>query len=333
MTWQITVRPSGHQFSAEAKSTILEAGLRAGLNLDHGCTNGTCGDCKARLLSGSIKQSQHHDYLLGTNEKAQDYFLLCCHQAASDLVIQAHEISQPGEIPEQHISAKISKIDALQNDVIQLTIRTPRSQGLHFLAGQEVTLHFDGMRPEYLPIASCPCDNTRLRLHVKRRKGDPFSDLVFNRLKKNREVVLTGPLGEFTLDEASGRPLLMLAWETGFAPIASLVDHAIDKDPERKIALYWLAQQHYLLNYCNAWRDALDNFTCQAIQVGEASTEPFADVVAQIITRHKPLGDWDVYLALPAVQQHQMRGLLADAGVPAGQMHMALMQYAQGLGK
>lgn len=327
MTWRINLQPSNHHFHAEAKSTILEAGLREGLNLNHGCANGSCGDCRARLITGKLVQSGHHDFVLSASEKAQNYFLMCRHQAASDLVIEASEPNHPGEIPEQHITAKIGKMEPLQKDVMQLTVRTPRSKGLHFLAGQSVTLHFDGMRPKHLPIANCPCDNTLLRFHVRRHDGDAFSDLVFDRLKKGRELVLSGPFGDFTLDEASERPLLMLAWETGFAPIASLIDHAIDKDPEREIHLYWLSQipeGHYLLNYCDAWQDALDHFQYQAIKLTPGEAEDLPRILMPIIKQHQPLISKDMYLALPAAAQYTVCKLLCDAGMPTAQTHLAL---------
>jgi len=54
MSYKITVRPSGHNFEAEPSETLLQAGLRAGLNLGHSCATGSCGDCRARLLAGEI---------------------------------------------------------------------------------------------------------------------------------------------------------------------------------------------------------------------------------------------------------------------------------------
>ncbi|HET7524320.1 MAG TPA: 2Fe-2S iron-sulfur cluster-binding protein, partial [Burkholderiaceae bacterium] len=51
---QVTLRPSGHQFVVEGHDTLLQAGLRAGLKLNYGCGNGTCGMCKVRVISGQV---------------------------------------------------------------------------------------------------------------------------------------------------------------------------------------------------------------------------------------------------------------------------------------
>ena len=40
MSYQITVQPSGRQFTAEADETLLDAALRQGLTLPYGCKDG-----------------------------------------------------------------------------------------------------------------------------------------------------------------------------------------------------------------------------------------------------------------------------------------------------
>ncbi|MEO8121586.1 MAG: 2Fe-2S iron-sulfur cluster-binding protein, partial [Rhodoferax sp.] len=50
MTAQVTVRPSGHQFSVEGHANLLQSGLHSGLRLNYGCGNGSCGMCKVRVI-------------------------------------------------------------------------------------------------------------------------------------------------------------------------------------------------------------------------------------------------------------------------------------------
>lgn len=331
MSYKITVRPSGHTFEAEPSETLLQAGLRAGLNLDHSCANGSCGGCRARLLSGEIKPSGYCDYHFGETERQQGWFLLCGSRAAGDVELETHESGSAAEIPEQHIRARVSKLDRLQEEVVQLMIRAPRSCGLRFLAGQGVTLAFDGMSPKTLPIASCPCDAVQLRFHIRRRDDDPFSDFVFNRLRKGRDVALQGPCGDFTLDEESNRPLVFIAWESGFAPVSSLIDHAIQKDENRSIDLYWLSaipQGHYLSNYCRAWRDVLDDFRYHSIDLQPAGSEYLEQVIERIVRVHTSLVSCDYYLALPETVLGRAKTLLDQLGVPDAQIHLAPLKHA-----
>jgi CDP-4-dehydro-6-deoxyglucose reductase len=328
MSYTITVEPSGNRVEAEPSETLLQAGLRVGLNLGHNCANGSCGECRARLLSGEIAPFAHFDFRFSELEKQQGWFLLCSCRAASDLVIEAHELDSAAEIPAQQVQAKVSRIERLQDDILQLTVRTPRSRGLHFLAGQSVALAFGDMQPKILPIASCPCDSIQLRFHLRRCAGDPFSEFVFERLRKGSEVQLRGPCGDFTLDEASNRPLVFITWESGFAPVSSLIDHAIRKDADRSIDLYWLSaipRGHYLSNYCRAWRDVLDDFRYHSIDLVPAGTEQLDHVVERILRVHTLLADHDYYLALPQEGLDLARVLLDEAGVRDDQIRASVM--------
>jgi CDP-4-dehydro-6-deoxyglucose reductase len=331
MSYKITVRPSGHTFEAEPSETLLQAGLRAGLNLGHSCANGGCGDCRARLLKGEISALDHHDYRFSELERQQGWFLMCICRALNDVEIEAHESGSAMDIPEQHIHARVSKVERLQDEVVQLTLRTPRSGGLRFLAGQAVTLSFAGMRLKTLPIASCPCDSVQLRFHIRRRADDPFSEFVFERLRRGREVMLHGPSGNFTLDEESDRPLVFIAWESGFAPVGSLIDHAIRKDENRSIDLYWLSalpRGHYLSNYCRAWQDVLDDFRYHSIDLEPVGDERLEHVVQRVARVHQSLASCDYYLMLPEAALEQVRRILREEEIPATQVRLGMLKHA-----
>ena len=113
-----------------------------------------------------------------------------------------------------------------------------------------------------LPIASCPCDDRNVLFHISGQSGNLFSDYVFDRLKEHDVVEIEGPHGEFILHAKSSRPLYFFAFDTGFAPIKSLIEHALSLETEN-IYLHWFGSSQkniYLPNVANAWKDALDNF-------------------------------------------------------------------------
>lgn len=301
MSSKMLVQPSGHCCEIEARETVLHAGLRSGLNLDHGCATGTCGECRARLLKGDLSLIQHHDFKLSEQQKRENQFLMCCHLALSDIEIEAHESGSSLEIPYQEIQVRISKIEFLQEDVALVQVRTPRSQVLHFLAGQSISLQLPGLEEEVIAIASCPCDGMTLRFHV-RRDGTEFSGAIFGGLSKGQQLQIAGPSGQFTLNEESSRPLIFVAWESGFSHIESLIDHVIQQDEDREIHLYWLSglpAGHYLSNYCRAWVDALDNFHYHSIDLHPVGEWTIQSVLEQILEDHVPLHRWDLYLTLP----------------------------------
>ena len=51
---RITLLPSQQVIFVEEGETILDAALRAGLNLPHSCKGGHCSSCRARIREGSI---------------------------------------------------------------------------------------------------------------------------------------------------------------------------------------------------------------------------------------------------------------------------------------
>jgi len=268
---QVTVRPSGRQFLLEGNDTILQAALKAGLRLPYGCGSGTCGLCKARVVSGEVRRIQHGDYPLSALERDQGYALLCTHTAVSDLVIETLEAGGPADIPDQFVIATVRAVTALAPDMRLLHLQTPRSSRLRFLAGQSVTLGLadaGGDVSQTLSLASCPCDDRNLQFHV-RRSDAPLAQLLFaDRLRAGSAVSVRGPFGDFVLDADSDRPLLLLACDDGFAPIKSLIDHAIAAEQVPSFALYWVAQDaggHYLGNQCRAWAAAFEGFRYVAL--------------------------------------------------------------------
>lgn len=319
----VRVRPSGHQFPVERAETILTAGLREGLNLDYHCGNGSCGECRARLLSGTVDSVCGSDFRFSPAEQARGYILTCCSTPSSDVEIEAHETGSAAEIPFQELDARIAKLERLSDEVMQVHVRTPRAGTLRFLAGQHATVMTnDGTFSRELSLASCPCDGLHLRFHVRRNDGEPFSEYLFGRARKADTLNLKGPRGDFTLDEGSGRSLLFVAYGTGFAPVNSLIEHAIALQWAQPIQLHWIAENaagRYLANYCRSWVDALDEFDFHGWDAGAAGLR---DSIAVIAREGAPLEEVDVYLALPRSVRDEARDAFLQAGLPASQLRI-----------
>jgi CDP-4-dehydro-6-deoxyglucose reductase len=125
---QVTLRPSGHQFSVEGHDTLLQSGMRAGLKLNYGCGNGSCGMCKVRVTAGQVKRTMPTDYPLSEQEKGQGYVLACAHTAASsELTLETLEAAGPADIPAQEIVTTVRALRPLAPDTLLLHLQTPRS--------------------------------------------------------------------------------------------------------------------------------------------------------------------------------------------------------------
>lgn len=319
MTAHVRLVPGQHEFFVEGSDTLLDAALRAGISLSYRCSNGNCGMCKARVISGKTLPLRHSDYVFTEAEKSQGYVLLCSHTAATDLEIEATEIAGAQDIPEQQIATRVKKIEPLGADMALLHLQTPRTRRLQFLAGQSVTLETANGAEASCPVASCPCDDRNLQFHLRHAAGNRFSDYVFRKLKPGDIVSLTGPGGRFTLNEGSPRALIFLAHGTGFAPVKSLIEHAMARDTAESLHLYWIAgaDNHYLDNHCRAWADALDNFQYTPLTADAAGTEPALEQIAQ---DHPDLGGFDIYAAGPDIFLTLVKNYLRDNKFPGDQL-------------
>ncbi len=325
MSAQVTVRPSGHEFTVEGHATLLQAGLQAGLMLNYGCGNGTCGMCKVRVISGEVARTQPFDYPLSEAEKRQGYTLACAHTAASsELTLELLEAGGPQDIPQQQIVSHVRAITELAPDTRLLHVQTPRSDRLRFLAGQSVTLGLatdgDDLHATYA-VASCPCDDRNLLFFIARDDGDAFAERIFaGRLKAGDAVTVWGPMGNFVLAESS-RPLVFAACDTGFAPIKSLIEHALALDAAPSLSLFWLATRsdgHFMANQCRAWSEALDNFEAALSSHADAATG--AHQIARAMRADLFDIECDFYLAGPPAFVASLDRDLRAAGVPQSQI-------------
>ena len=322
---QVKVLPSGVDFFVEGNDTILEAALRAGIPLAYGCSSGSCGTCKARVLSGEVIQIRSHEYVIPLAQQALGYALMCSCSAVSDLVLEAVVAQSPHDLPLQQLSGEVRAVDQPTNEVAVIHIKTPLRDRLRFLAGQRAVLTLGGSLAAELPIASCPCEDRHLEFHVRRLHGNHFSDYVFNQLKAGDSVSIRGPGGDFVLDAASHRPIIFIAFCTGFAPVKSLMEHAMALDQADSIHLLWIATNEsglYLPGLARAWADALDNFTYTPILVGgdlDATASRQENVVLNhvgpVLSSITTLPQSDIYIAGPSLIVSAMAKLLPGLGV------------------
>jgi CDP-4-dehydro-6-deoxyglucose reductase len=321
MTAHVQIRPSGREFFVDGNDSLLEAALRAGLSLDYGCSAGSCGKCKARVVSGQVHRTRHADYALTAAEKAAGVVLMCCHTALTDLVLEAREAHGAADMPLQSIEARVKAVSPVAADMRLLHLQTPRTNRLRFLAGQWVTLSLaDGASAAHA-VASCPCDERNLHFHIPRRAGDAFAGRVFAGLQAADTVRIDGPRGEFVLDEASPRPLVFIARGTGFAPVKSLLEHAMALDAAETLALYRSdagERGHYLDNLCRSWSDALDNFRYVPLTEGDSGH----GALGRVLQDHPRLEGHDVYLAGPAAWAGALESGLLAHGLPRAQLRV-----------
>ena len=267
MSYQITLKSSGKQFTTNPDETILEAALRQGINLPYGCKNGACGSCKGKVVEGQVQHGQHSENALNKADETAGAILFCCAHPQSDLVIEAREVQGAGDIAIRKVPCRVNSINKPSADVAILKLQLPAAERFQFLAGQYLEfLLKDGQRRAY-SIANAPDQEGPLELHIRHLPGGLFTDFVFGAITpglKEKDILrFEGPLGSFFLREDSKKPIIFLAAGTGFAPIKSIIEQMQSKKIHRPIELYWGGRRPsdlYLNDLCKTWEKDIPNF-------------------------------------------------------------------------
>jgi len=78
-------------FNVRPDQTVLDAALDLEMKLPFRCRVGTCGTCRARLLSGQVKQRTDAAYVLSKEDMDDGYILICQSEPRGDLRLSLPE--------------------------------------------------------------------------------------------------------------------------------------------------------------------------------------------------------------------------------------------------
>lgn len=264
MSFQVTVQPSGRQFTCDEGETILTAAIRAGVGLPYGCKNGACSSCKGKLVAGQVEHGPHQERALSAHDEQLGFSLFCCAKPQSDVTIEAREVAGVGEFPVRKMPVRVAGLQKAADDVMILSLQLPANERLQYKAGQYLEFMLrDGKRRAY-SMAIAPHKDEPMSLHIRHLPGGLFTDQVFTTLKERDILRVEGPLGTFFLREDSEKPIVLLASGTGFAPIKAIVEQLEHAGSKRAVTLYWggrRPQDLYMNALCEEWARTLPAFT------------------------------------------------------------------------
>jgi toluene monooxygenase electron transfer component len=228
MRIQVNARNRGYEFDALPGERILYAGLRAGIDLPYECATGTCGTCKAKLVSGRVA-----DRWPGAPGKKHvkpqaNEFLMC--QCAADEALEL-EVSnfvypvEPGACVPQACSGTVRKVRPLTHDVMRFALELDRVRD--FDAGQFALLAPEGIEG-YRAYSMCNYEHGARSLDfvVKRKPDGAFSEWLFAASREGARLEAFGPLGKATFEPGLGKNLLCIAGGSGIAGMMSILARA-----------------------------------------------------------------------------------------------------------
>lgn len=227
MRIQLNARNRAFQFDAAAGQRILYAGLAAGINLPYECGSGTCGTCKARLVSGDVNdlwpQAPGRKYLRPPGE-----ILMCQGVARGDCSLEVANFvysMDAGACVPSAGRGTVTDSRMLTDDVIgfSLSLDAP----CDFDAGQFMVMQVPDI-PGYRGYSMVNYERCARGLDfvAKRKPGGGASGWLFGGDIDGKSVELFGPLGTATFFPSLARNILCIAGGSGIAGTMSILARA-----------------------------------------------------------------------------------------------------------
>jgi NAD(P)H-flavin reductase/ferredoxin len=219
---QITINDKS--FLARRGELLLDAALRNSVDLPYDCRAGHCGTCCVRLVSGKVR---------GGEGSEPGIVHACQCRIVGDAVIERGE--PPGV---RTVESVLSSLRPLSREVIEVGIRTDRA--LPYLAGQYAQVRFSGYPSRPFSISHPLRGNPNSRLvwfHVRRMKDGRVTQSLGKRIRPGHRVTLTGPYGSAHFRPNLDGRLILVATNTGFAPIWTIAVAALRENPRRMMMI------------------------------------------------------------------------------------------------
>ena len=142
--FKVRIEPHGRTVPVAPGQALLEAALAAGLNLPHSCKSGHCGSCRARLLAGTVSYPAGRPLGITREEQESGYILLCQARAQEDVAVEARLIANVDDVEIKTLPCRIARRVMLAPDVMQVWLRLPAVERLHFQPGQYLDVLLEG---------------------------------------------------------------------------------------------------------------------------------------------------------------------------------------------
>ena len=332
MSHSVRLVPSNRSFKLDDEHSVLEAALKSGISLPYSCRSGSCGSCRCQLIEGEVRYPEGLPIGLGEAEHEAGTVFACRAHAVTDLVLEAQELTRLSEVTIKTLPARVTRMERLNHDVMGVWLKLPAVERLDFLAGQYIDILLrDGSRRSF-SLANPPFENELLELHIRHVPGGNFTTRVFQEMREKALVRIQGPLGSFFLREDSPRPAILVGGGTGFAPLKSIIEQAIDNGISRPMHLYWGVRdvEDLYSDRPQHWLDLLPNFEFTPVlsEAGDDWSGRRGWVHEAVVEDYPDLAAYDVYMAGPPPMVTAGSAAFAAAGLPEQQLFYDSFDFA-----
>lgn len=318
MTFEIKIDGSDTSFQAKLGQTILDAAAQNGIELPYSCRKRVCGNCRGKVLSGSLVfGTTGGSHETGCDES--DDHLFCVAQPAGDLLIRPQSWRRIAADARKTITATVFRNEIVAKDISILNLRLPPGVRIKFAAGQYLEVLLPGGERRAFSMANAPHVSDSIQLHIRHMPSGGFTQKVVPNLVKGDKLEIEVPHGDFYLREDSDRPLLFIAGGTGFAPIKSIIEHIIKRQIQRPMTLFWGAREPeglYALELVERWNSSCIDFRFEGVISGDVEPSAWNGIRGRlpqaVLENFDSVADFDVYVCGAPSMVNALRSALTD---------------------
>jgi toluene monooxygenase electron transfer component len=222
----VKARSGASEFESEPGEKILHAGLRSGLALPYECGTGTCGTCKAKLVSGQV-ESAWPEAPGGRYLKSEAELLMCQCVAREECALEVGVLRprEAGAPLPGTLGGQVRGWRRLTHDVAAFDVDLDRP--LEFEAGQFALLSVPGIAgARAYSMVNFERAARRLSFVVKKKPGGAVSEWLFGDRVDGTRLGLFAPLGHATFVPGLQKHVLCIAGGSGIAGMMSILERA-----------------------------------------------------------------------------------------------------------
>ncbi len=265
------------EFTVKGGNTLLAGLLDNKIFLPSACGGkATCGFCKCQVKSGGGAILPTELPFLSKLEKKDGTRMACQIKVRSDIDISIPETL----LSVKEFRARVEEINDLTHDIKEAVLKLEEPETISFKPGQYIQYQVpDTAEYRAYSVSSKPSQNDRVEIITRLVPEGVCTTYLHNVLSEGDEAIITGPYGEFYLQEDSEKEIVCIAGGSGLAPIKSIVFHMFEKGTSRKITFFFgargvkdlyyreefekLAEEHENFNYVPALSNPAqsDNWT------------------------------------------------------------------------
>jgi len=222
----VKARSGASEFDCEHGEKILHAGLRSGFELPYECGTGTCGTCKATLVSGRV-ESEWPEAPGGRYLKSPAELLMCQCLARDDCALEVGVLKtrEAGAPLPGTLGGHLRGWRRLTHDVAAFDVTLDRP--LDFDAGQFALLSVPGIAgARAYSMVNFERAARRLSFVVKKKPGGTVSEWLFGDGVEDTRLGLFAPVGHATFHPGLRKHVLCIAGGSGIAGMMSILQCA-----------------------------------------------------------------------------------------------------------